>query len=35
VPASAIAIVGYGEHAPLDSKTKAANRRVEIVVSEK
>jgi chemotaxis protein MotB len=35
VPASAIAIVGYGEYAPLDSKTKAANRRVEIVVSDK
>lgn len=35
VPASSIVILGYGEHEPLDAKSKAANRRVEIVVAEK
>jgi flagellar motor protein MotB len=34
VPASSIVIVGFGEHDPRDAKTKAQNRRVEIVVGE-
>ena len=34
VPASSIVIVGFGEHDPRDPKTKAQNRRVEIVVGE-
>lgn len=34
VPPSSIVIVGFGEHDPRDSKTKAQNRRVEIVVGE-
>lgn len=34
VPASSIAVVGYGEHAPVDNKQKQRNRRVEIVVGD-
>lgn len=32
VPANALVVVGYGEFEPRDPKTKARNRRVEIVV---
>jgi chemotaxis protein MotB len=35
VPESAIVVVGYGQYDPSDSRTKANNRRVEIVVGEK
>lgn len=35
VPESSIVIVGYGPHDPRDPKSKAANRRVEIVVTDK
>ncbi len=34
VPESAIVVVGYGQFDPIDKKSKAANRRVEIVVGE-
>ncbi len=34
VPESAIVVVGYGQFDPRDPKTKAANRRVEIVVGD-
>ena len=35
VPESAIVIVGYGQYDPINRSNKAANRRVEIVVTEK
>ena len=34
VPESSIVVVGYGQHDPRDPKTKARNRRVEIVVGD-
>ena len=34
VAESAIVVVGYGQHDPRDQKTKARNRRVEIVVGD-
>lgn len=34
VPEKSIVILGYGQYDPRDPKTKAANRRVEIVVGE-
>lgn len=34
VPESAIVVVGYGQFDPRDPKTKARNRRVEIVVGD-
>ena len=34
VPESSIVVVGYGQFDPRDPKTKAANRRVEIVVGD-
>jgi len=34
VPESSIVVVGYGQFDPRDSKSKAKNRRVEIVVGE-
>lgn len=34
VPDAAIVVVGYGQYEPRDSKTKARNRRVEIVVGD-
>lgn len=34
VPEASIAVVGYGQYAPIDSKNKERNRRVEIVVGE-
>ncbi|MBL8732411.1 MAG: OmpA family protein [Planctomycetes bacterium] len=35
VPEKSIVIVGYGQFDPIDQKTKARNRRVEIAVGEK
>lgn len=35
VPESAVVIVGYGPFDPRDAKSKAANRRVEIIVGDK
>ncbi|MFM1872414.1 MAG: hypothetical protein RL398_1836, partial [Planctomycetota bacterium] len=35
VPESAVVIVGYGQYDPRDAKSKAANRRVEIIVGDK
>lgn len=34
VPESALVVVGFGQHDPRDAKSKARNRRVEIVVGE-